>query len=76
VEHRDLPRAHRAAQDPDLRQETTATPTTSSRSCARSFGQGNEFCQKVTYRSDRHDPTACSKLPQRATTRASPSPWT
>ena len=39
------------------------------------FGQGNDFCQKITYKS-RTTRTTCSPTSATSSTRASPSPWT
>ncbi len=41
------------------------------------FGRGNDFCQKITYKTTGAKPTRPDPgVPQPATTRASPSRWT
>ena len=47
---RHLPQPHRAAQDPGLRQGRQPRRGHRARSCARSSASGNEFAQKITYR--------------------------
>ena len=72
--HRDLPRPHRGAQDADLRQGRHATPRTSSQIVREEFGKGNDFCQKITYKTTGQKPEdLLSDVPQLATTRASRS---
>ena len=41
------------------------------------FGKGNDFCKKITYKTDRKNPKIRARRSSAtATTRASPSPWT
>ena len=41
------------------------------------FGKGNDFCQKITYKTTGRKPEdLLAGLPQQLPRRASPSPWT
>ena len=46
----DIPTTGRTSPRPSSSPRTTATPTTLCASCGRSSAKGNDFCQKITYK--------------------------